>query len=96
MSLAVHSLIETATKKHARLAGKRLSPESRAEIFASGAWSDGERYLRALLNRSAEAYTLYGSRSEVLAVYGLAPPETKSFLDGAGILLDRLQIAVVR
>jgi hypothetical protein len=48
-----------ATKKHAQLIGKDCCARDRAAIRSIGGWNDPERYARANINRSSEAWAFY-------------------------------------
>lgn len=67
------AVLEVMTRRHARDIGRALSAPSREEIRASGNWTDGERYMRALLNRSGDAMVLCTNHGLPLAACGTLP-----------------------
>lgn len=59
-----------AGKRQVRELGRLMRPADRAEILASGGWSDVERCLRANVNRSVEAWAMYADK-DLLCIVGV-------------------------
>lgn len=68
--------VAPAGKQHARLVGRACRPDDRAAILSQGGWTDPERYARAQMNRSSEAWAIYQGEALIALVGVLCVPRT--------------------
>lgn len=68
--LEVLKLIEIATKKHAREVSRCLSEPTKLGVLGRN-WTGAEKFARALINRSTEAFAVRSPDGRLLAVFGL-------------------------
>lgn len=68
--MARKEILELATKRHCREVARNLSLACEIGLRARH-WTEAERFARAMLNRSVEAYALRAPDGDLLALYGL-------------------------
>lgn len=72
MTWDLNVVLVPATKQHARVLGRTMRAQDRAEVRASGGMTP-EQAVRSSINRSVEAWSAFVGDGELVGMFGVSP-----------------------